>query len=226
MSSPSFAPNSRRQRPKVRASPVHGACPPGRPRRMVRSRREPAPVDPRGHDPGRALLELVGRGPHCGLGCRRMALESAVHRYDAELSVGSPSTDSMGARRRWDRRVDRGPSGDRCPESPDASLGGVLCLACSDDAAAWTVEVTAGRLRWREGGAGRRRLRGSASDLYLFCWNRQAARALELTGNRASRRLELSDGLSSSVVSCQAAWLWRASRLLVQVQLRDGRGER
>ena len=117
--------------------------------------------------------------------CRRMALESAVHRYDAELAAGSPTPiecdlavdgidEWLGVHLATD-----------VPETPDAALGGVLCLACADDAAAWTVEVTGGRLRWREGrGPADAVLVGSASDLYLFSWNRRPLEALDLTGSR------------------------------------------
>ena len=117
-----------------------------------------------------------------------MALESAVHRYDAELAVGSPAP------------IDRDLAVDGIdewlgvhlatdvPETPDASLGGVLCLACADDPAAWTVEVAGGRLRWREGrGPADAVLVGSASDLYLFSWNRTPLEALDLTGKPRGR---------------------------------------
>ena len=71
------------------------------------------------------------------------------------------------------------------PEAPDATLGGVLCLACADDAAAWTVEISGGKLRWREGrGPAEAVLVGAASDLYLYCWNRRPLEVLELTGSR------------------------------------------
>jgi hypothetical protein len=47
------------------------------------------------------------------------------------------------------------------------------------------VEIAAGRLRWREGrGPADAVLVGSASDLYLYCWNRRPLEVLELTGNR------------------------------------------
>jgi uncharacterized protein (TIGR03083 family) len=115
--------------------------------------------------------------------CRRMALESAVHRYDAELSVGAPTPVGR------DLAVDGIDEwlavhlATDVPETPDASLGGVLCLACADDSAAWTVEVTGGRLRWREGrGPADAVLVGSASDLYLYSWNRRSLDALDLTG--------------------------------------------
>ena len=117
--------------------------------------------------------------------CRRMALESAVHRYDVELSVGSPTPIDQ------DLAVDgidewiRVHLAANVPEAPDVSLGGVLCLACADATAAWTVEVAAGRLRWREGrGPADAVVVGPASDLYLFCWNRRPLEVLELTGNR------------------------------------------
>lgn len=117
--------------------------------------------------------------------CRRMALESAVHRYDVELSVGSPTPIDQ------DLAVDgidewiRVHLAADVPEAPDVSLGGVLCLACADATAAWTVEVAAGRLRWREGrGPADAVVVGPASDLYLFCWNRRPLEVLELTGNR------------------------------------------
>jgi hypothetical protein len=114
-----------------------------------------------------------------------MALESAVHRYDAELAIEAPTP------------IDRALAIDGVeewisvhlttdvPEAPQANLGGVLCLACADDPAAWTVEITSGRLRWREGrGPADAVLVGAASDLYLYCWNRRSLDSLELTGSR------------------------------------------
>jgi uncharacterized protein (TIGR03083 family) len=115
---------------------------------------------------------------------RRMALESAVHRYDAEVSIGHGSPieralaiDGIEERIGIHLAID-------VREAPRASLGGVLCLACSDDAAAWTVEVGNGRLRWREGRAPADAvLVGPASDLCLYCWNRKPLEALEHTGS-------------------------------------------
>ncbi len=118
--------------------------------------------------------------------CRRMALEAAVHRYDVELSIGSPTPIAR------DLAVDGIDEwigvhlATEVPEAPGVSLGGVLCLACADAGAAWTVEVTTGRLRWRDGrGPADAVLVGPASDLYLYCWNRRPLEVLELTGNRA-----------------------------------------
>ena len=131
----------------------------------------------------RALLELVGRGPHRPLGLpahgarvgcaplRRRALGRLPAPIDRDLAV-----DGIDEWLAVHLATD-------VPEAPDASLGGVLCLACADDPAAWTVEVAGGRLRWREGrGPADAVLVGSASDLYLYSWNRLALDALDLTG--------------------------------------------
>ncbi len=117
---------------------------------------------------------------------RRMALEIAVHRYDGELGARSTTgiepdlaADGIDERLAVHLRTD-------VPEEPEATLGGSLCLACSDQPHAWVVEVGKGQLKVREGsGPATACLRGSASDLFLFSWNRIGLDALELTGDRA-----------------------------------------
>lgn len=117
---------------------------------------------------------------------RRMSLEVAVHRYDGELTAGEGmpidtalAVDGIDERLEVHLRTD-------LPESPGATLGGPLCLCCSDDGAAWVVEVGGGRLRTRRGsGPAAAVLRGSASDLFLFTWNRIGTDHLELTGDRS-----------------------------------------
>jgi uncharacterized protein (TIGR03083 family) len=116
---------------------------------------------------------------------RRMALESAVHRVDAELAIGQPSpverelaVDGIDERIDVHLRVD-------VAEAPSATLHGTLCLVCSDDAAAFVIEVGGGRLRWRRGrGPADAALVGTASNLFLFTWNRVGLEAIELTGER------------------------------------------
>jgi uncharacterized protein (TIGR03083 family) len=136
-------------------------------------------------DPQEACWNWSGTELTVGWVARRMALESAVHRYDAELSIGEPTPIDAGlAVDGIDEWISVHLATD-VPEAPDANLGGVLCLACTDDPAAWTVEVAAGKLRWREGrGPADAVLVGSASDLYLYCWNRRPLEVLELTGSR------------------------------------------
>jgi uncharacterized protein (TIGR03083 family) len=117
---------------------------------------------------------------------RRMALETAVHRVDGELTGGDPTpietdlaVDGIDELLRVHLQID-------VPETPEATLGGTLCLACSDSDDAWIVDVGGGQLRVREGsGPASACLRGTASDLYLFTWNRTAVDALELTGKRS-----------------------------------------
>lgn len=117
---------------------------------------------------------------------RRMALEVAVHRFDGELAAGDLTPvpgplaiDGIDERVNVHLRAD-------VPEDPNATLGGSLCLACTDEEAAFLVEVGGGKVRCREGrGPASAVLRGSASDLFLFSWNRIGVDALELTGERA-----------------------------------------
>jgi uncharacterized protein (TIGR03083 family) len=117
---------------------------------------------------------------------RRMALETAVHRYDGELAAESPtpidthlSADGIDEFLMVHLRTD-------LPAEPTATLGGTLCLACSDIEQAWTVEVGGGHLRVRnDRGPASACLRGTASDLFLFVWNRVSLDALELTGDRS-----------------------------------------
>lgn len=117
---------------------------------------------------------------------RRTALEVAVHRYDGELSAADPTplppglaVDGIDERLEVFLRQD-------IKEAPDACLGGPLCLSCDDVTASWVVEAAHGRLRVREGaGPAAAVLRGSASQLFLFTWNRVSPEALELTGERA-----------------------------------------
>lgn len=117
---------------------------------------------------------------------RRMALETAVHRFDGELAGDDPTpiepdlaVDGI------DEFLHVHLQGD-VAEAPEATLGGTLCLACSDSASAWIVEVSGGQLKVREGsGPASACLRGTASDLYLFTWNRVSVDDLELTGNRS-----------------------------------------
>jgi uncharacterized protein (TIGR03083 family) len=136
-------------------------------------------------DPAEPCWNWSGADLTAGWVGRRMALESAVHRYDVELSVGSPTAvERELAVDGIDEWISVHLATD-VPEAPDATLGGVLCLACADDAAAWTVEISGGKLRWREGrGPAEAVLVGAASDLYLYCWNRRPLEVLELTGSR------------------------------------------
>lgn len=116
---------------------------------------------------------------------RRMALETAVHRFDGEHASGKATPverelalDGVNERLDVHLRV-------ALRAARDASLGGSVCLVCSDADASWVVDVAAGRLRWRRGrGPADAVLVGTASDLLLFVWNRVDLDVLALTGRR------------------------------------------
>lgn len=115
---------------------------------------------------------------------RRMALDSAVHRVDGEQSQrGNLPIDTELAIDGIDERI-----AVHLPyvlgKEPGASLGGSICLVCSDAPAAWVVEVDRGRLRWRHGrGPADTALVGRASEVFLFTWDRLDARSFSVTGD-------------------------------------------
>lgn len=160
----------------------------------------PAPGDPTGdlEEQGARLLDaLAATAPDAPCWnwsgedltvewvARRMALEVSVHRVDAELTRGRANPverelaiDGIDERLEVHLRLD-------LHETPDASLGGSLCLVCVDDPAAWMIDVERGRLRWRHGrGPADAVAVAGASDLFLFTWNRVGPDALELTGDK------------------------------------------
>lgn len=116
---------------------------------------------------------------------RRMSLEIAVHRYDGELSAGETTevplplaVDGLA------ERIYVHLSNDVADE-PEATLGGSLCLACTDADAAFVVEVARGRLHVRDtAGPASAFVRAPASDLFLFSWNRLPLERLSVTGDR------------------------------------------
>ncbi|HEV8065398.1 MAG TPA: maleylpyruvate isomerase N-terminal domain-containing protein [Acidimicrobiales bacterium] len=146
-----------------------------------------------------ATMESAGAEAPCwnwsGADCnvawvaRRMALETAVHRYDGEMAAGDPrpldvalSVDGIDERIYVHLATD-------VPDVRTAALGGSICLVCTDAEAAWVVEVGGGSMRARDKqGPASACLRGTASDLFLFSWNRLAPSALDLTGDPAVAR--------------------------------------
>jgi uncharacterized protein (TIGR03083 family) len=117
---------------------------------------------------------------------RRMALETAVHCFDGEMCAGDPRPIAqVVALDGIDERIFVHLATD-VREVRTATLGGSICLVCTDAEAAWVVEVGGGTLRARDRqGPASACVRGTASDLFLFTWNRLAATALDLTGDAA-----------------------------------------
>ena len=117
---------------------------------------------------------------------RRRALETAVHRYDAQLAVGPSATTPIEAELaadgvdeyltvyvpRWGKDV--------------AGPGQSLHFHCTDVEGEWLVVGTDdGVTVTREHAKGDVAARGSASDLMLFVWGREPASRLEVFGDAA-----------------------------------------
>jgi uncharacterized protein (TIGR03083 family) len=125
-------------------------------------------------------------GDHrAGMWARRMAHETSIHRWDAQLAAGAPqaldhflAADGVSevfdviAYRRGAERV-RG-------------NGETIHLHCTDAEGEWLVRLDPdGVHTTKEHAKGDVAARGSASDLFLFVWGRITPDALEVFGDRA-----------------------------------------
>jgi uncharacterized protein (TIGR03083 family) len=105
---------------------------------------------------------------------RRMANETAVHRWDAELAHGTPEPvepelAADGVAEALEVMLPRG-----LARRPQDGLRGTFTLAATDSGAAWSGELWPDRVELRPGtldGADAT-LRGTASDLVLALWGR------------------------------------------------------
>jgi uncharacterized protein (TIGR03083 family) len=117
---------------------------------------------------------------------RRMAHETAVHRWDVQAAYGAPAPiDADLAADGVDefygtvlpfalRRVER--------ERPTGSLH----LHRTDGPGEWIVDVAGGEVVMRrEHAKGDAAVRGGASDLLLFAWNRSRGPSLDIVGDAA-----------------------------------------
>lgn len=107
---------------------------------------------------------------------RRMAHETAIHRWDADMAVNGGGAAPMDAALSVDG-VDEFLSmftrvlGAR----PEADIGGSLHLHATDAEGEWMIEVTDGQLTVEHGhGKGDAAIRGTASDLLLGVWGRRS----------------------------------------------------
>ena len=120
---------------------------------------------------------------------RRMALETSIHRIDAQLASGTPTQidpdiarDGVDERLYVHLRLD-------LRENPTVSLGGTICLICSDSESAWIISAERGHLRVRDGrGPASVALVGTTSDLFQFVWNRADVARFQVTGELAIAR--------------------------------------
>ena len=117
---------------------------------------------------------------------RRMAQETAVHRWDAELALGPPAPiDPAVAVDGIDELLDVFLPVDMA-ENKEASLGGSLHLHATDHPGEWLITIEDGKLEVaRSHAKGDLALRGTASDLLLALWGRVATDQLEVFGDPA-----------------------------------------
>lgn len=116
---------------------------------------------------------------------RRMAQETAIHRWDAQSAhAAATPIDADLAVDGINELFDVFMPADRLPD--DLSLGGSLHLHATDTAGEWLLRLDGGRCEvTHEHAKGDAAVRGTASDLLLFLWNRVPASALEVFGDES-----------------------------------------
>lgn len=119
-----------------------------------------------------------------GFVVRRMALETAVHRWDADHAAGravgiEPRLASDGIDEFLEHFI-------AFPTTGADPVGGSVHIHCTDTPGEWTVRPTeAGHEVTREHAKGDCALRGSASDLLLSLWRRLDGSSLDIVGDQA-----------------------------------------
>lgn len=118
---------------------------------------------------------------------RRMAHETAVHRWDAELAAGQPTGFDPGFAADGVGEVVESMLARRAGREPLASANAVVCLECADTGDGWLVTLTPGRVDTArlagdqsEPGA---TVTGPAERMYLVLWGRQPADTVTVTGD-------------------------------------------
>lgn len=139
----------------------------------------------RGRDPAAYCWSPVEEDRTVRFAARRLAQETSLHRVDAELArQGARPVERELAADGIDERISVLLRHELDSSDDSISLGGSICLICTDDPTAFVLDVEAGRFRLRSGrGPADCVVVGSASDLFLFCWNRPVSHRLEVTGS-------------------------------------------
>jgi uncharacterized protein (TIGR03083 family) len=119
-----------------------------------------------------------------GFWMRRMAHETAVHRWDAQLAFGDPETIGAGlARDGIDEVFDIYQPTHCRPKSATAGSGETYHFHITDGDGDWLVRfVGEGMTVSRETGAADVIIQGPAYDLLLFLWHRIPAERLQVLG--------------------------------------------
>jgi uncharacterized protein (TIGR03083 family) len=119
---------------------------------------------------------------------RRMALETAIHRWDTQLAHGQPAAveaalAAEGIEETFEVMV---PARRGWAEHPRQGAGETYHFHRTDGPGEWLVRFAPeGPVISREHARGDVALRGSASDLFLFLWQRIPAERLEVFGDVA-----------------------------------------
>ena len=130
-----------------------------------------------------APAKTWGTGSTVGWWIRRMAQETAVHRWDAENAVGAPAPiDPELASDGIDEFLGEFVPGEAAPwDGPP----GTIHLHCTDVEGEWTVTLEPDTVPTYETGhaKGTAAVRGAASDLLLFVWRRVPTDTVEVLGD-------------------------------------------
>jgi uncharacterized protein (TIGR03083 family) len=131
-------------------------------------------ADLRDCDPGDPAWVFVPTTPQkAGWWARRQALETAVHRVDAQLASGEPSPVAAElAVEGLDEFLMEFLPGVLI-QRPVEGLQGTLHLHATDAEGEWMIDLDAKEPARRKHGKADTAVRGPASGLYLWSWNRQ-----------------------------------------------------
>ncbi|HEU4421101.1 MAG TPA: maleylpyruvate isomerase family mycothiol-dependent enzyme [Pilimelia sp.] len=138
-----------------------------------------------GADPSTACWTFLPAPTPLAFWARRQAHETAIHRVDAEAAASevtgcAPGFAADGIDELLNGFLSR--SRGRLVADPPVSLA----VRATDVDAAWTMHIEPDRRRVAAGAhPADATVAGSASDLYLFLWNRADATTLDVQGDRA-----------------------------------------
>jgi uncharacterized protein (TIGR03083 family) len=117
---------------------------------------------------------------------RRMAHETAVHRWDAQAALARPEPINAQLAADGIAEVVEVLLPLLIHQPANASAIGTLHLHCTDTTGEWLLSVENGRLAVSTGHAkADAALRGGASELFLTCWGRRSGAAPEILGDQA-----------------------------------------
>lgn len=148
------------------------------------------------HEPDAPAWNFTGRTEtfHVGWWRRRQAMETSIHLFDMEQAVGQPKPIAPDlAADGVDEMVGTFLPG-YLSRKPVAGLDGTLHLHCTDADGEWILDFGGGTVEVRrEHAKADAALRGPASDLFLWVWNRVS---LDTGSFEVFGRREIAEALS------------------------------